>query len=350
MPDDTPDICISISCYPGDLYLLKGCLNSIKQYIPDVPIVLIKHGMFPTEHLCEVYAATAIEQADVDPRLRQYSYGYGLTKMVAFWHCPFEHFVHIDPDTVCWGDFLRGLPWRDYDIVYNEPHELITSFIQRTQYFDPDLVLHAFPDFPTGEHPFFNTGVFAARRGLFDLEEYLDLLEFQRKTRKSFFTDQGILNFMTFRHLAAGNLTARAWPLQAIVPVVPAQDLKRRFRFERRTPKIDDADRRVIHWAGKKPMLCRPVGFMAPMAHFRLGHLRRVRSPAVALGRLALLGEELHARMTWRHDGSLIRGVLWRLRRRLELAGRKLASNKSIFRQPGYSHKKIAGVAPTTIQ
>jgi hypothetical protein len=289
---------ITISCYRGDLFLLRGCLNSIRRYLPDMPICLIKHGSFPTDRLCERYRAITLEEADVSSRLREHSYGYGLTKMVAFWHSPFERFLHIDPDTVCWGDIVRDLPWRDYDLIYNEAHEKITPFIQRTQYFDPAVVFPAFPKFPWRGKPFFNTGVFAARRGIFDLDEYLELVAFQKVTRGSFFTDQGPLNFMAFKLIAEGRLTARAWPFQAVVPVIPPEELKSRFRFENNEPSVKDNDRRVIHWAGPKPRLGRSDLFDAPMTYHRLCHLRMAKPVPTGLGRPALVLEELYCRMT----------------------------------------------------
>jgi hypothetical protein len=332
-PSDT-SFGISISCYRGDLYMLKGLLSSIRQFIPDLPISIIKHGHFPTGRLCDLYSATTIEEADVHPRLREYSYGYGLTKMIAFWHSPFERFLHIDPDAVCWGNILHGLPWTEYDFIYNDPHEVITPSIQREQYFDPDLVLPHYPNFPRGTQPYFNTGVFMARRGIFELDEYLNFLAFQREKPGSFFTDQGILNFMAFSQIAERRLNARAWPFQAVVPVVPAQELRERFRLENRGPVVHQQDRRVIHWAGVKPMLTRPIGFDAPMVHYRLDHLRRTKSPVLLLGRLALALEELHTRLTARHDGNYLRAGMSKARYLIHRTRQRLGLGTPTVRSP----------------
>src|SRR6266480_4058902 len=124
---------ITMCCYRGDYPLLKGCCASIRAHLGDIPICLIVDGKFPVAEICELYSVTVLHREQIDKRLLR-SYGYGLTKMIAFWHSPFERFLHIDADTICWGDILRDIPWREYDFIFNEPHELITPYIQRSQY------------------------------------------------------------------------------------------------------------------------------------------------------------------------------------------------------------------------
>src|SRR5215813_3881797 len=310
------DFGITVSCYRGDLPLLKGCLASIRENLPTrLPICLIVHGAFPTFDLERLYEVTVLDEGRVDPELRAASYGYGVTKMIAFWHSPFERFLHIDADAVCWGDFTRGLPWEEYDLIYNEPHEIITDYIQRTQYFDPEIIFPELPGFPWRGQPFFNTGVFAARRGIFDLGEYLGLLRFQRRYPPSFLCgDQGILNYLAFRHITAGRLRARSWPFQAVVPVIPYGKLVARFRFVRGRPLIEENDRRLIHWAGPKPYLIECHAYVEPMVHYRLEHLRRARSKWRFVGRIALVVEELNVRITGRHGGSYARAALSKIR------------------------------------
>lgn len=112
------DFGITISCYQGDLPLLKGCLESIRANLPvDLPICLIVDGEMPLGDLIQTYGLIVLTESEVDPHLRKKSYGYGLTKMVAFWHSPFEHFLHIEADAVCWGDVSKTLPWIDFDFI-----------------------------------------------------------------------------------------------------------------------------------------------------------------------------------------------------------------------------------------
>lgn len=302
---------IMVSCYRGDLPLLKGCLASIRANLPqEIPICLIPHGRLPTAELQALYDVSILDERDIDPRLRSCSFGYGLTKMIAFWHSPFLHFLHIDSDAICWGDFTKDLPWHEYDLIYNEPHEIITHYIQTTQYFDADIVFQSLPVFAWQEQPFFNTGVFAARRGIFGLDEYLDLLQFQKRNPGAFLCgDQGILNFMTFRQITEGKLKAIPWPLQAVVPVIPLDELNRRFRFDNGIPVINETDQRLIHWAGPKPYLLDGSRFREPMLYYRRQHLRRTNAVLGRFGDLALFLEELHTRITARHDGSYRRAM-----------------------------------------
>jgi hypothetical protein len=295
-----------ISCHRGDLPLLKGCLASVAENLPDLPICLVAHGDFNIAEFQRVYGVQVLRESDVDPRLRSYSYGYGLTKMVSFWHSPFERFLHVDPDAVLWGNPISDAPWADYDVIYNEPHEVITASLQREQYFDPGKVEL---DFDWRTCPFFNTGIFLGRRGCLDLDEYLYWLRVQRERPGALFTDQGPLNILVFGGVARGELMAREWPLQAVVPVIPTKELEDRFVFDRGRPVVSPDDRRLIHWAGPKPFLIRRPRYSTPMTHYRLQHMRNVRSPLAAIGPLALRAEEVHTRFTAHHGGSYVRAA-----------------------------------------
>lgn len=305
---------IMISCYRGDLPLLKGCLASLRLFMPDTPVCLVKHGQFPTRGLEEQYSVFSLEEEEVDPRLQKMSYGYGLTKMVSFWHSPFDRFLHIDPDAVCWGNLIEDLPYENYDLIFNEPHEKITHHIQKTQYFDPDLAKPLLKGWKWINQPYFNTGIFSAKRGTFDIDEYLEILSFQKAQPGSLFTDQGPLGILTFRNACRGSIKVRDWPLQAVVPVIPVQELKSRFRFVDGDPAVAVGDRRLIHWAGKKPLLIRKHPFHQPMTHFRLRHLANQRSFSRFFGSANLYVEELHYRLTSRHSGSYFKAAASKFR------------------------------------
>ena len=255
------DFGITISCYRGDYPLVKGCCASIRTYQPDIPICLITEGKFAVDDLIRQYKVSILNPDEIDPKLRE-SYGYGLTKMIAFWHSPFARFMHLDSDTIWWGNVLEDMPWREYDLIYNEPHEVITPDIQKSQYFDPKKLFRRLAYFPWERQPYFNTGCFIARRGILDRDEYLSLLAIQKKEPDIFISgEQGILNYMLFKLIAGQKISARSWPLQAIVPVIANDDLTTRFRFRDNKPILHDFERpRVIHWAGRKPYMIRDIG------------------------------------------------------------------------------------------
>jgi hypothetical protein len=227
--------------------------------------------------------------------------------MISFWHSPFEKFLHIDADAVCWGDFTVGVRWQDHDLVFNEPHEVVTDHIQRTQYFAPELVIPSKYDFDWRGRPYFNTGVFFARRGIFELEEYLDLRRLQETNKGAIFTDQGHINLMTFSQLARGAIKATQAPLQVVVPVHSPRELHQRFRFAGGKPVVRDGDRRLIHWAGKKPTWFGGAEYTEPMAYFRKQHLQAARG--LNVGSLALRAEDLVNRVTAHHGGSFRRAA-----------------------------------------
>jgi hypothetical protein len=324
----TAEVGITLSCYRGDYALVKGCCASIREHLsPDIPICLITHGSFPVDDLEELYGAIVLNQAQVDPKLRR-SYGYGLTKMIAFWHSPFDHFLHIDADTICWGDILKNVPWVDYDLIYNEPHEIITDYIQRTQYFEPETIFKQFPHFRWQGQPYFNSGCFVARRGIFELDEYVDLLQFLERNPGAIFMDQGILNFMAFRRITQGQIKARSWPLQTIVPATPSDELRRRFKFVCGRPLVNEDDRRLIHWAGPKPYLTRKGPFPEPMIFYRLQHLRHMRSPRRFLGKVGLILEEIDARVKTQHGGNYWKAIQAKGRWLLDRAGRRRTAKR----------------------
>jgi hypothetical protein len=316
---------ITISCYRGDLPLVKGCCASIRAHRKEIPICLITDGSVPVDDLKGLYGVSVLGLDDVDPKLRV-SYGYGLTKMIAFWHSPFERFMHIDSDAVWWGDVLKNLPWQDYDFIYNEPHEVITPSIQRSQYFNPEKLFSFVSRFAWERRPYFNSGCFVARRGILDLNEYLSLLEVRKKDSDIFMCgEQGILNYMIFKGIADGTISARSWPLQAVVPVIDGSALERRFRIEHGKPVVGESEPRVIHWAGPKPYLIGAPSFPEPMKYYRMQHLRNSKSLRKHLGSYGLICEEIATRLAVHYNGSIFRYLRSRI---ASAAGRRRVADR----------------------
>jgi hypothetical protein len=259
----------SVACYQGDIPLLRGCLASIRHFAPDAPICLIADGDFSTREFERAYGVQVIRRNDVrHPGLRKWSFGYGITKMVALWESPFEWVFHLDNDLVLWGDIRKNLPEQPWDFVYNEPHEVITDEIQKSQYFDPEKLFQFVPEFPWQERPYFNTGSWCARRGQFDLDEYLTLLEVYRKHPGVVFADQGILGIMAFRAASANRMKVQEAHLQTIVPVCTKKELETHFAIDENGPILAGRPT-AIHWAGPKPWTSNRELFREPMDYFR---------------------------------------------------------------------------------
>jgi len=287
----------SVSCYRGDLPLARACLSSIRYFAPDAPICLIVDGNFSTKILERTYNVQVIRRSDVKHEgLRKHSFGMGLTKMVAFWEAPFEMVFHVDADAVLWGDIRKNLPTGEWDVVYNEPHEEITEFIQRTQYFDPSRIFDHIEPFPWEGNPYFQAGVVCIRRDALDLDEYMRMLEGQRKHPDIFVNgDQGMLNILVFRAMRSGKLTATAAHLQSVIPVLDKGELKKNFRIEGDLPVLLEKPT-ILHWAGPKPWRENKETFREPMDYFRKRALRECGLSKYFPSNLALDIDELLAR------------------------------------------------------
>jgi len=264
-----PTLGFSVACYRGDIPLLRGCLASVKYFAPDAPICLIADGDFSTREFERAYGVQVIRKKDVqNPDLRKWSFGYGITKMIALWESPFEWVFHLDADMVLWGDIRKNLPQQPWDFVYNEPHEVITDEIQKSQYFDPEKLFQFVPSFPWQDRPYFNSGSWCAKRGVFDLDEYLTLLEVYRKHPDVVFTDQGIMGVMAFRAASANKMKVREAHLQTNVPVFTKNELAARFYMDENGPVLGERPT-SIHWAGPKPWVTNREVFRKPMDYFR---------------------------------------------------------------------------------
>ena len=270
------DFGITIACYAGDRDLLSGCLSSVRDFYPSTPICLIPHGSVNIGSLMKRYGATYIDPGKVGRALRAKSYGYGLTKMLAFWHAPFERFLHIDADTVCWGRFFDP-SWLDgADFIANSSHEQVTNGILREQYFETEAVPPRWMPSGLSRDTLFNTGTFASHTGLFSLGDYLELVDWMKAKPGSIFTDQGILNLMVQAKLTSKDFRFVQKDLQAIVAVSEADTLNSRFKIGADGPIVRDADAKLIHWAGPKPRRGERLAgmFSGPMDYYRLKHLK----------------------------------------------------------------------------
>ena len=292
------EIGFSVACYKGDVPLLRGCLASIKYFAPDAPICLVIDGDFDSRPFEKRYGVSCIRRRDVrHPELRKSSFGPGITKMVAFWESPFERIFHVDADAVLWGDVRKNLPSVEVDVIFNEPHEEITDYIQRTQYFDPEHIFNHIEPFNWKGNSYFQAGVVCVRRGVLELGEYLQMLECQRAHPDVFINmDQGMLNILVFRALKAGKIKAVQAHLQSVVPVIAKPELELRFQIRNGKP-MPWIQPTVIHWAGPKPYTVNPDIYSLPMDYFREIGMREFGLPEWFPIRLAMRMDE-----TWHRD------------------------------------------------
>jgi hypothetical protein len=289
------DFGIVISCSAQSYLFVKGCCASIRYFLGDVPICVLIDGRFDAADLVRTYGVRVINRlSPIDPALRDRSFGWGVTKMIAFWESPWETFLSLDPDTVVWGNPLRSADFRAADIILDqqyardEAHGLVNptlyDFLGRERpdrelrravvdycLFDLARLERHFPAFRWQDYlyQFSWTGAFFARRGVLDIREYLDILAFADAHPGVFLGgEMGLLNFLIFRAAAAGRVRVDSAPLQVLVGEEDQAALARRFPVGTR-PVVADGDAAVIHWTGpRKPVLgCR--NYAAPMTFAR---------------------------------------------------------------------------------
>lgn len=271
------DFGVILACYDKDYSFAKGCCASIRYFLGDVPICLIVDGTFSVSHLEKTYGVHALYRHQVaNKHLRQKSFGWGLTKMVAFWESPWQNFLYVDADTVVWGNLLKYANFKDFDIIIDRPCYDYSDAEVSQWFFNVQGIKQYFPNFRWQNRPYVCTGVYFAKRDLFSLEEYLDLLELQANKPNLFYPgEQGLLNLMIFRAADEGRIRLGQEDIQVIVPDFPQDQLKQRFPIEKTGPVCNkDEVATVIHWCGTKPFLSRTKVYAEPMNFFRRKFLR----------------------------------------------------------------------------
>ncbi len=119
-------------------------------------------------------------------------------------------------------------------------------------------------------------GVFAARRGIFSLEDYVSILKLNADNPGKFkFGDMGFHNLMVFRGAANGRLRVRSENFQVIFTEHEQSCLQKRFAFDSDgLPLVVPGDEQVLHMPDKKPLIEATDCYSKPMTYFRLKYLK----------------------------------------------------------------------------
>lgn len=296
------DFGIIIACCAQDYHYAKGCCASIRYFLGDVPICLIIDGEFLAKDLQKAYGVQVINHLNVKHQvLRERSFGWGLTKMVAFWESPWSNFLFLDADTIVWGNILKYANFQDFDAIVDRPlyKDSLAEFSQF--FFNPQKVEKHFPEFQWEKHfgEYFCTGAFFAKRNLFSLDKYVELLDFNQENPNIFFQgEQGFLNMIIFGESDAGKIRLGQSSFQVIVPKFTGNELKNRFSFDKKSPLVQGDDACVIHWAGPKPTLYNSQIYSEPMNFCRRKSMQEVQGltglPAEALLKIEDIERDLN--------------------------------------------------------
>lgn len=296
------DFGIIVACAKHDYRLAKGTCASIRHFLGDVPICLLVDGDFPVNDIEQAYGVRPLHRRNVaNPELRRRSFGWGLTKMVSFWESPWEHFLFLDADTVVWGDVLKHTEPCAYDLVTSRQETAHSEADVNKWFFDVRWMEQHFPDFQWRRHAadYFCTGTFFARRNVFPLAEYLEMLDLCAAYPGCFFPgEMGLLNFMIFRALDKGRIQVAQRDMQFLVRNFPKAEARRRFPISESGPICAPGAGTVIHWCGwEKPHSFDRAIYSEPMNFFRRKFLRDSRRLDELVAGCVMQLEDMPARM-----------------------------------------------------
>ncbi len=251
--------------------MAKGCCASVRYFMPDAPLCLLFDGLNQqVEPIARTYEASIRSRENVESEfLRKRSFGYGLTKMNAFWESPFETFLLIDADTVVVGDMREHANLSDFDMIVNGPRVPNPSQVERG-FFNTNRLLEAFPGSVWNEQYLFNSGVILAKRGIFSLVDYEELLDASCRHPDLFKAgDQGLLNFLVTREATEKRVRFAQMKLQMCVGYVPRCDAERVIAFSGNKAALRRDRAIVLHYAGVRPYTFNKHLFTEPMTYFR---------------------------------------------------------------------------------
>ncbi|MGU3495480.1 hypothetical protein ACLBXM_15660 [Xanthobacteraceae bacterium A53D] len=339
------DFGVIITCHRHDYYLAKGCCASVRHFLGDVPILLLLDGDFPTDEVERTYGVQILKSCDLaDVELRERSVGWGLTKMIAFWHSPWSRFLLLDADTVVWGDVRRLARFDVADMIIDNhvaqlfpppgADDLLGRFLGpgrpkdiaklvahvRRWYFDPIRLGHYVPTFRVADSigRLFCSGAVLARRGAIDRQAYLAALDGQQADPTLFGPgEMGILNFLAFHGEAEGALRLHCEPgLQTLAHMMSDSDMLGRFPVPPGGPPETVDEPTVIHWSGWQKPIARGRGARgAPMTAFRRKFL--LDSGRTRAQTAAILATEDYGRMARFNGPALLEAWIAQGRRLL---------------------------------
>jgi hypothetical protein len=263
------DFGIIIACCDQDYLFAKGCCASIRYFLGDVPICLLIDGSFSVAPLEKSYGVRVINHDTVSNTfLRQRSFGWGKTKMIAFWESPWSNFMVLDADTIVWGDVLKFANFNDFDFVIDQPTANYLDADITEYFFDIPGVEKHFSGFNWQEyrHRYFCTGTFFAKREIFSLDEYIEILDFVARHPGIFkYGEMGFLNFMIFRAAQEGRARVQNIDSQLLVPDFDQNLLRKRFPVKESGLEVESNYATVIHWCGPKPTIATSKVYSEPM-------------------------------------------------------------------------------------
>jgi hypothetical protein len=289
---------VIVACCAQDYLFAKGCCESIRYSLGDVPICLIIDGRLDVSDLIATYGVKTLTRSSIKSDfLRQASFGWGLTKMIAFFESPWETFLFLDADTNVWGDVLQYVDFSRYDAVIDQHSHIHNEQEVNEFFFNTQLLEKIFPEFPWRDYQdhYFCTGTFFARRGIFTIDEYKSVLALANAHPYLFpyGGEMGFLNFMFCRAAHEGRIALGRADFQVICADFSRSELQEKFPVGvDQKPLIDRTPAAVIHWPGRKPFFRSSRTHSAPMDYCRTQYLYKNKGLKGRRARLRLRLED----------------------------------------------------------
>lgn len=289
------DFGIVIACFPGDAHFAQASYMSIRHFLgPDIPICFVVDGdpQCLGRVLTHAGVSTLCKNTISNQWLRDNSFGWGLTKMVAFYEAPFERFLYLDADALVWGNVL-SYDDSAADMVTDRQHSYTDSEIN-FWFFNTQKVEKLFGDFDWKSYrdKYFCTGTYFSRKGIFPLAEYQNLLGHMRSDPQLFaFGEMGLLNFMIFRAAQHKNL----WVTSKNYQVIPIDHSDTQLTDNYSPTVVGSPVKRaaVMHFCGKKAHTFTTSPKVAVMNYFRKRYLTEVEELTATQANLRMARQDI---------------------------------------------------------
>lgn len=268
---------VIVICTKRDYLFAKGCCASVRYFMGDVPLCLLVDGVFDYSDLVKTYNAKVISTDTIKtPGLRERSFGWGTTRLIAFWESPFEHFLIVDSDTIVWGDMtVYAEKLNSYHMILDRPCYSYSEETIKHWFFDTDKIKKLFPNFQALVHPYVCPGILFSRKHIFDLHEYMQILDLAERDPNLFFPgDMGFINLMIYKLKEEGKMEVDNEDIQYLVCDFKAKDMRETFPIQEKP--IITKKPTILHFTGGiKPIVSsNPERYTEPAIFFRKQYLK----------------------------------------------------------------------------
>lgn len=273
------DFGIIITCSKHDFLFAKGCLMSVKYFMPDTPVCLLVDGDFDLQQMPDISEVIVLDKSTIKSQfLKENSFGYGITKMIAFWESPFSRFMLIDSDTCVWGDMKEYADFDNFDMIVDKRNFHHTKNNIDVGFFETGEFERYFQDFDYMAYSdkYFVTGIIFGTKGLFPIEEYADILAFHRDHPHIFkLGEMGFLNFMALRADEQKRIRLGYDSFQMIMYEYPTNQLKD-YAQVRQLPSVKGKPQ-LLHYCGVAKATVGNVDYhVEPMTFFRTRYINDI--------------------------------------------------------------------------